>query len=202
MADPIKTMKAGNLEEIRVESFWGAIASFFLLQCFGFVVFQGFLFHFMNPFGVIWGGLWIALFIFFQSDTIQKIKQYFFEGKFNNILPHIRQPDDLLKMLLSFAFAGIFAAFLLGHYPFPKTEYDFFWEAGFFAFSILASSRIKKAKGSSVATGGARTVGFLVGLLFFGFGIFEPQVFYFHGMVGLGISTMMLCAWLLSDQIK
>ncbi|MBN2067697.1 MAG: hypothetical protein JW744_04475 [Candidatus Diapherotrites archaeon] len=139
--------------------------------------------------------------------------------------------DDFLKFLLAIAFAAIALAFLLGYYPFPGAEAPFYALPIFFVISwvvsLTASVKTKKPKTlvlrggggetalisfpdsfkarqpkTLVATGKDRARGFLMGAVFFTVGFIFKDIFYFHGLIGLGVCTMMATAWLLEDQKK
>jgi hypothetical protein len=199
---------SNELKEIRAESFWGSVAALFLIQVFGYIVYQGFIFHFFKSsfgfFSMIWGGGWLLAFILFQNITFGVIYRYVFSQQKKLVLPGLNNYDDVLKLFLAAIFLFVFIAFIFGYYPFEKAESNHVYEAGFFTFSWSVSFLMKKSTitNLSVATGGSRLMGFIVGLVFFIIGIIEGPLFYFPGMIGAGVCTMMLSAWLMEDQIK
>ncbi len=198
--------------EVVAESFWGAIAAFFLVQVFGFIVYQGFLYHFFSDTAegpalmrFVWAGGWILVFLMFQSQILGIIGRFLRSDQKKLILPDARNVDDILKFFLALAFAATFVGFNLGHYPFPMTgdnplSFGLFLAVSWWVSSMGGSPA--KSGGPSVAVGPGMLFGFLVGGVFIVAGVFMDGLFYFHGMIGWGVCTMLLTGWLLRDQIR
>ncbi len=196
-----------DLRPIHVESFWGAIAAFFLHQIFGFVIFQGIVYQlFVFPLLLIWSGLWLLLFLIFQSETLRKIRRFFAENQFRNAFSSLKTPDDLAKFLATVIFAGIWVLFLIGFYPFPTYPLSP-WLAGVFVVvSWIVSIWFGKnnpENESRVNHGiGALVTGLIVGGMFLIAGYASGGFFYLIGLVGLGVIVLLLTPLLVSDQIK
>jgi hypothetical protein len=203
-----------------VQSPWGAIAAFFLVQCFGFVTLQGFR-MFVNlalrgsdslsnfdAEGVdrlllpLWGLAWVYTFLLFQADVFRRISDYVRERGVSCFLPALKAPSEMAKLVVAVLFAAAYALFLFDRYPFPAKPISTGMSALFAGFGWAASAVIA----SAMRKGGARNAtaqdggiagylfGFLVGALFFAVPYyFEPGLFYFNGMLGLGVMTMIAC---------
>jgi hypothetical protein len=199
-----------ELKELSVQSFWGAVASFILLQIFGYFIFQAFVFYFGSIL-MVWGIPWLLVFMVFQAEVICKIKKFIREGSLaegiKSFIPTQKRCfDDFFKFFLSVVFLIVFIAFLLGYYPFPMEKAPTMVLVAFYVFSWavswLVSYAIRNRANSKVASGQGRTVGFAIGALFFAAGLIFRELAYFHGFIGLGVSVILTVSWLLEDQVK
>ncbi|MGA2619254.1 MAG: hypothetical protein ABSF26_16725 [Thermoguttaceae bacterium] len=178
----------------RVHSPWGAIAAFFLLQCFGFVALQGFRMFVsiaahgsdqLNTIFVVqgwedrvlmplWGLLWIFAFVVFQCVVLHRIANYLRGEGIRALFAALRMPSEALKLALALLFAFGYVWFLSGHYPFPSRPISAWISTAFGVFSWGVSALlvwfIRKAKITATQqrtqTGRAGTIfGFLFGFL-------------------------------------
>ena len=210
--------------EIKVESFWGAISGFILLQLFGFYIFQMFLMFFnqqselCSPFFVIFGIILIFIFLYFQSVTLKKIRNYMEDYNFYKALSSLEKKDELTKLFLIIPISIFFIVVLLGYFPFLQEKYDFLRLAAFhifcFVISLIMSRMIKKSYPIFVAKGFNRIVGLIMGIAFFAMGlIFENYIFFegivifrtmtkFLGTIGLGFALVSAITLLIEYQIK
>lgn len=218
-------MEYQEMSEIKVESFWGAIASFILLQIFGYLIFQTFLFSIDTLDSLDEAGWavfllvvgFIIAFLFFQSDSFLKINRFLINT--NNPIELLKQLDEKIKLILAIIFSIIFVLILLGYNPLLKKEYsNLLFVLVFYIISWFVSFGISKMRKSNtpilVAKGSNRIAGIIFGFLFFIIGISVQyiesteniqqfkQFSYFLGLLGLGIVIMLVCTILLEDQIK
>jgi hypothetical protein len=202
-------------EEIKVESFWGAIASIIFFQIFGYLIFQSFISYLDNLFMIFYGSIWLLVFLFFQYKMMSKIRGFLSKKSAKTATLSLRQKDDWTKFILTLIFIVILILFIFGFYPFPQKEYDIFHLVMFYIFSLGVSSifsiiiqkRIPQTKELKYqgSLGGGIVVGIMFLLLAYFFdiyGTFSFFNFYFIGMVGFGVIMICLTIWLLQDQIK
>ena len=203
-----------------VQSLWGAIAAFLLLLCFGFVLLQGFR-VFVNiavhgsddlsparPGDIVarvmaplWGLLWVFAFLAFQADMFRRIAGFVRKRRVSSYIQALRTPSEALKAVIAVAFGVVYTLFLLGYYPFPSRPASAALAVVFALFSwavsaLLAWAMKKKAnipeEPVQYSTVGF-VLGFVVGAGFFALGCFVHRLFYFHGMIGLGVLTLSTC---------
>lgn len=212
--------------QVKVESLWGAIAGLFLLQIFGYVIFQAFLasiegFYsesvFPNIIQLILGLGFIVGFLFFQSVSFSKIKNYIVSST-KKPFELLKEKDELIKFLLAICFVILLTLIYLGYYPLPKKEVDTIILVIFYLFSwvtsfLLAALRKRNAP-FRIAKGSNRIWGMVFGLMFFVIAIIVQnisiplndvifkQFTWFLGILGLGIVIMLGCSILMEDQIK
>ena len=201
--------------DIKIESFWGAIANIVLFQVFGFIIFQAFFAYLDKIFMMFWGGLWLIVLLFFQSKMMAEIRQFLSKKSERSATLSLRQIDDWVKFVLTIVFALILVLFSLGYYPFPKADFDLTKLILFYVFSLTASSvfssLFKSAlpKSGKMKYSGSPLGGVFCGLFFVLIGYFienftdeELINFYLPGMPGIGIMVICLSILLLEDQIK
>ncbi len=207
-----------------VQSPWGAIAGFFLLQCFGFVALQGFRMfvniaeHGADDLSVfnatgfldrvllpLWGILWLVMFLARQTSVLRRIAVFVKGRGIASFVQALRVPSELVKAGLAALFGLVFLSFLCGHYPFPWRPVStpvsiLFGLFGWGISGLLAwAARRAPAQRQSEPHGStaAAIVGFLVGGVFLTLACFvQPGLFYFHGMIGLGVMTLISCRYL------
>ena len=208
-----KLEQSGQLKEITVESFWGAVAALFLFQIFGFIIFQAFItyltskLYLMVPF-LLYGLIFMIIFMFADALTMKKIREFFINQGSRAAFQSLRQKDDFLKFCLAIVFFIILILFFLGYYPLPKKEYNLILLIIFFVFSWVVSlvfSRITKRNSSLKLSNDKKglVVGLFVGLWFSVLSyIISVELFYVFGMVGIGLIVLISSSWLLEDQIK
>jgi len=202
-------------KDIKIESFWGAIANIALFQIFGFIVFQAFVAYLNNLFMMFWGGIWLIVLLFFQSKMLAEIRQFLSKKSARSATLSLRQLDDWVKFILTIVFILILVSFSLGYYPFPKADFDVIKLVLFYIFSIVTSSvfssLFKSAlpKSGKMKYSGSPLGGFFGGLFFVLFGYFIENFtdeefinFYLPGMPGIGFMVICLSILLLEDQIK
>ncbi len=202
-------------KEIVVESFWGSIASLVFFQIFGYIVFQSFISYLDNLFMLFYGSIWLLTFLFFQSKVMVKIRFFLSKKSLKSTTFSLRQKDDWFKFILTIIFLIVWILFLVGYYPFPRSEYDIFKLIAFYIFSLVISSlfstKIQKVmpETKNLKYHGSLLGGILAGLFFVILGYFFDKYaditffnFYIPGMAGMGFVMMCLTIWLLQDQIK
>ena len=202
-------------QEIKTESFWGAIAAIVFFQIVGYMIFQSFISYLEQPFMFVWGCIWLLVFMFFQSKMMREIRQFLSRKSPRSATLSLRQIDDWIKFFLTIIFSVILLLFILGYYPFPKTDYDIFKLALFFIFSLFVSSifsaQYQKTvpETKSMKFSGSPLGGVFGGLFFVIFGYLienyadDPTFnFYILGMPGMGFIMMCLTILLVEDQIK
>lgn len=210
--------------EIIVESFWGAIASFCLLQIFGYMLLRIFIISMdmlesdptMTELAIsLFGIMFLFIFLSFQSISFYKIKQFVSKYNMDIAIQSLSQKDELIKLFLIPLFLVILILLAVGYHPFPKQEIDLIILALFYIFSwaisLLITILIKIKSPFYIAKGTNRIVGILAGLLFFAFGIVgqkfileeDGKIFaYCLSIAGLGITIILVCSLLMEDQIK
>jgi len=207
-----------NLSEIKVESFWGAIACFVLLQIFGYVIFQTFLVSLNSWFTILMGGGFLFLSLFFQSECFYKIMSYVSKNKKNFAIESLNETKEKVKLVLAILFIVILIFFALGHYPLQQKDYSFFVLILFYVATWLISLLISKLRKHGVpiwvATGPGRLMGIIVGFIFFIIAFFNESIPLFNaipgfqdyslflGTLGLGVCIILISSLLLQDQIK
>ena len=207
-----------------VQSPWGAVAGFFLIQCFGYVILHGFRMFVnigvngsdsLNVFNaydwvdrfflLLWGLMWISAFVAFEVDVIRRIATFWHRQSIQRFLHALRTPSEAIKAILAILFALGFLALGVGYYPFPKVPIPtvvsiLFWLFGWGVSGLIAWSIRHKTVQEPEAQEGSvagSILGFAVGSVFFAIAYFlQPGVFYFHGMIGLGVVTMVTCQFL------
>jgi hypothetical protein len=151
-----------DTDAFKVHSPWGALAAFFLVQCFGFVTLQGFR-MFVNiglrgadPLNTIfraqglsdrlllplWGLVWILVFVVFQTVILRRISRYISSEGPRALWLALRRPGEAVKLALALLFAFGYVRCLLGHYPFPSRPISFWMSTAFGAFGWAASALI------------------------------------------------------------
>ncbi len=143
-----------------VQSPWGAVAGFFLIQCFGYVTLHGF--HMFVNIGIngsdslsifnasdladrfllpFWG--LIFAFVAFEVDIFRRLSAFWREQSLRRFLNALRIPSEMIKALLAVIFASGFTALRFGHYPFPhrpisKAVFFLSWLFGWGVSGIIA----------------------------------------------------------------
>jgi len=196
-------------KEVVIESFWGAIATLFLYQLFGYIIFQAFLYYQLHLPYILFGGIWIFAFLTVDAITINKIRDFLQNTYTQSPLQQLKQIDDLIKAILATLFFIILLLFLAGYYPFPQYPYDLPLLISYFIISWIISYLIsrmlqnKKPKIKISSDPKAIPMGLLIGGSFFIITLtIAPGLFYLHGMIGLGIILLVSSSVLLKDQIK
>jgi hypothetical protein len=200
---------SSEFKEVTIESFWGAIATVLLYQLFGFIVFQAFLSYISVPIFLFFGGLWIFVFMIADAVTLKKIRKYLDNEFTISPVQSLKQIDDFLKFCVTLVFAVILVLFFLGYYPFPRYDYNIFTLFAYYLFCWVISygiSRLLKQSPSSILISKNRT-GLLFGLVVGGVFILvsyfiAKEMFYLHGMIGIGVCILIISSFLLEDQIK
>ena len=204
-----------------VQSPWGAVAGFFLIQCFGFITLHGFrMFVNIGLYGSdslsifnasdladrfllpLWGLMWIFVFVAFEVDIFRRLSTFWREQSVGHLLYALRSPTEMLKAFFAIIFTVGFMALGFGHYPFPsqpipKVIFVLFWLFGWGVSGLIAWGLRRKpvpAPERQEETLAGSIMGFLIGAVFFAIAYFiEPGLFYFHGMIGIGVMTMITC---------
>jgi hypothetical protein len=155
--------------------------------------------RFLLPF---WGLMWIFAFVAFEVDVFRRLSAFWQEQDLRRFLDALRSPSEVLKALLAIIFALGFAAFSLGYYPFPRSPiptvvYVLFWLFGWGVSGLIAwglrQKPVQKTESQEGVVVGS-IMGFVIGSVFFVVAyFFQPGLFYFHGMIGLGVVTMITC---------
>lgn len=190
-----------DTDAFKVHSPWGALAAFFLVQCFGFVTLQGFR-MFVNIgvrgadqlntifvaqdrsdrlFLPLWGLIWILVFVVFQTVILRRIAQYLRTEGPRALWLALRRPAEAVKLALALLFAYGYVRCLLGHYPFPSRPISFWMSTAFGAFGWVASALIvwsvkhlqisQQPQVGSASKVGGALFGFLIGGLFVWIGL-------------------------------
>ena len=195
---------------------WGSAACVFVIQSFGLVALQAFrvflnigirgsddLLVFNEPLGLlhrillsIWGVGWILVLLFFQVYMIRRARAFLRSHNRYNLLGALRSPIEIVKLAATGGFATGYVLFLAGKCPFPS-RYIAPWVSVAFgvitwAVSLLFArgiATVKEVKGSGL--------GLLAGLAFLALSLWYPETFYFAGIIGAGVVTLVICAWLL-----
>lgn len=221
-----------------IHSAWGAVAAFFLVQCFGFVVLQGFR-MFLNIvitgsdslsvfnadgfadriFLPFWGLMFILAFVAFQADMFRRI-DIFIRGKEGfSWLQGSSSPTEIFRLVAAVAFATTYCLFLAGKYPFPSKPISTHVSLLFSVFSWGVSAGLgwliarydsmpsrsadPQPDTESLPPRQGMVLGFIIGITFVAVALFvTPGLFYFHGMLGLGVLTMLMCQLLFKHSEK
>jgi hypothetical protein len=192
----------GGLKEFNVSSFWGAIASFSLLQMLSIIFYQAFLFYLSNPkFGAM--HFFLLVFILFQSSAIGRIQEFLKNNGYAYAITDLKNFKEKMKLILAILSLLIFVYLIFFNYPFPKHESKWVYYVIFYLGCLVISYWTLKTINTTsfkVANGFGRWFGLLMGLLFFYTGTLSAAVFYFHGIIGISISVLMLSAWLVEKD--
>jgi len=205
-------MQYENLEEIKVESFWGAIASLIFFQIFGYMIFQSFISYLDNFFMLFYGGVWLLVLLYFQSKMMAKIRGFLSKKSITTATFSIRKVNDWFKFILSIVFIAILILFFFRFYPFPQKEFDMLNLLIFYVFSLIVSSvfaitiqkmipQTKELKYQGSLAGGF-VIGFIFVLLAYFFDAYSSSIFfnfYIPAMAGFGIMMICLTIWLLKN---
>ena len=68
-----------KLQVLKIQSFYGAIACFILLQLFGFILFNAFTFYIESLFTIFWGFMWVGSLP--KERTINLVFWFFVSGR-------------------------------------------------------------------------------------------------------------------------
>jgi len=216
------------LKKIKVNSIWGAISSFFLLQIFGYVIFETFLqsvnflqselssgFVAILDFIIAIG--FLIMFLFFQSEAFFKIGQFFLENDSNTIFNNLKKGDELIKFCLTPVFIIMLILIMFGFYPFQRYESNIYYLIIFYVFSWGVSiliSKLRKNKTTIAVYGGVdRIAWILLGLFFFILSIIIPRSSFIKdnadimikfiellGMLGIGIVISLISSLLMDSK--
>jgi hypothetical protein len=212
-------MGSGNENPLAALSPWGAIASVFLIQAFGLIALQAFrvflnigihgsddLLVFNESLGLlhrtllpIWGLGWILVLLFFQTYMVQRARAFLASHDGFDLLGALRSPFEVVKLVAAGAFATAYLFFLAGRCPFPS-RYISPWVSVAFAAVTWGISFLFARGIASVTEMNASVWGFLAGAAFLAVSLWYPETFYFTGLLGSGVLTIVLCAWLLGTS--
>ena len=212
-----------DTDAFRVHSPWGALAAFFLVQCFGFVTLQGFrMFVNIGLRGTdqlntlflvngrsdrmllpLWGLAWILVFVVFQTVILRRISQYLSSEGHRALWVALRRPGEAVKLVLALLFAFGYVCCLLGHYPFPSKPISFWMSMAFGAFGWVVSALIvwlakhgQVSQQSPVGTAskvGGALFGFLIGGLFVWIALAKLPGLFYFHGM-LGLLCITMCA--------
>ena len=212
-----------DTDAFKVHSPWGAMAAFFLIQCFGFVTLQGFrMFVTIGVRGAdplntlfraqgqgdrlllpLWGLVWILIFVVFQAVILRRISQYLRTAGHQALWLALRRPGEAVKLALTLLFACGYLRCLLGHYPFPSRPITFWMSTAFGAFGWVASvlivwltkhrQSIKQSPVSTANTIGGALFGFLIGGLFVWVALVKMPGLFYFHGM-LGLLCIAMCA--------
>ena len=191
-----------GLKPIVVESIWGSIAAFFLMQILGLIVFKSFVFYLNDFFFFVVGGVWIIIFLLFQAETISKIQEFVFRKKFATVFSSLKEKMELFKMFAAIIFSLMFLYLVFVNYPFPDPKTEILHEGLFLVFSWIVSNQAYKFRKKGIETKvnmstHAIIAGLVFGTVFLVTSFVFPTIFYFHGMIGIGAIILTLTAVLL-----
>jgi hypothetical protein len=212
-----------DTDAFMVHSPWGALAAFFLVQCFGFVTLQGFRMFVniglrgadqLNTIFVVngrsdrmllplWGLVWILVFVVFQTVILRRISHYLSSEGPRALWSALRRPGEAVKLALAMLFAYGYVRCLLGHYPFPSRTISFWMSTAFGAFSWVVSGLIvwlskhgQVSPQSPVGTAntiGGALSGFLIGGLFVWLALVKMPGLFYFHGM-LGLLCITMCA--------
>ena len=195
--------------EIRVESFWGAIAMFCLCQIYYFILFEGFVFVSGAPAThrkllYVWFGILFLVSVSAQIEAMIKVENYFSGKPFNIKALHLNSAEDFIKCLLAILFGLFFILFCFGFYPFPSKPHQW-WHTLLFYIIIwgLTTAAAKNLRGGIKSTqplGMMNILPVIMGFAFFTAGAFLDEVFYFAGTFGMGFALIPIRPLLLCNQ--
>ena len=197
--------------EIRVESFWGAIAMFCLCQIYYFILFEGFVFAAGAPAShrkllYVWFGILFLVSVSAQIEAMIKIENFFSDNPFSLKVFHLESFEDFIKCLLAVLFGFFFILFCVGFYPFPSKPHQW-WHTLLFYLVIwgLTAAAAKNLKGGIRSTqplGMMNVIPVIMGFGFFTAGAFLGEVFYFAGTFGMGFALIPIRPLLLCNQTR
>jgi hypothetical protein len=197
--------------QIRVESFWGAIAMFCLCQIYYFILFEGFVFVSGAPAThrkllYVWFGVLFLVSVSAQIEAMIKIENFFADKPFSPQSFRIASIEDFIKCLLAVTFTLFFILFCLGFYPFPSKPHSWWHTLLFYIFiwglTAAAAKNLRGGIKSSQPLGVMNVIPVLMGFGFFTAGAFLGEVFYFAGTFGMGFALIPIRPLLLCDQTR
>jgi len=193
---------------IRLVSFWGAVAMFFLCQIYYFILFEGFLFVLDTNFKIfyVWFGILFITSVTAQIEAMVKINNYFSESIFYKKAFYIETVEDFIKCILALALGTAFVWFCLGHYPFPSMPHNWWQTLAFYVFVwIVASSvswNIRNGYEPRHYHGLMNLAPVIMGIVFFIASMFTGKGFYFAGTFSMGFILFPIRPLLLSDMTR
>jgi hypothetical protein len=155
--------------------------------------------------------MWIFAFVAFEVDIFRRLSSFWRQQSTARFFNALRTPSEMLKALLALIFALGYAALSMGYYPFPhrpipKVIAFLFWLLGWGVSGLLAWGLRQKPIQKPEKQEGTVTesiMGFISGSVFFAIAyFFQPGLFYFHGMIGLGVMTMITCQALFKASLN
>ena len=208
-ADVESSHTASGYGQIRVESFWGAIAMFCLCQLYYFILYEGFVFisgvtGSQKKLLYIWFGILFLVSVSAQIEAMIKIENYFSERPFNKDVFHITSIEDIIKCLLAVLLGFFFILFCFGFYPFPSKPHQW-WHTFFFyifiwGLTVAAAKNLKGGIRSTQPLGLMNVIPVIMGFTFFTISAFLGDVFYFAGTFGMGFALIPVRPLLLCNQ--
>ncbi len=197
--------------QIRVESFWGAIAMFCLCQIYYFILFEGFVFVSGAPAThrkilYVWFGILFLVSVSAQIEALIKIGNYFTDRPFTMTSFRIVSVEDFIKSFLAIIFGLFFILFCFGFYPFPSKPHQWWHTLLFYiviwGLSVAAAKNLKGGIQSKQPLGLMNVIPVLMGFGFFIAGAFLGEVFYFAGTFGMGFALIPIRPLLLGNQTR
>ena len=210
-ADVAITGTDAEYGQIRVESFWGAIAMFCLCQIYFFILFEGFVFVSGAPAShrkllYVWFGILFLVSVSAQIEALIKIENYFSDKPFSTGAFRIVSVEDFIKCLLAVCFGLFFILFCIGFYPFPSKPHQWWHTLLFYVFIWgLTAAAAKNLRGGIQSTqplGIMNVIPVIMGFTFFTVGAFLGEVFYFAGTFGMGFALIPIRPLLLCNQTR
>ena len=208
---------------IKVESFWGALAALALIQAFGYIVFQSFLFILSEPDPTCfipywWVFIWVLGFIAINNELLSGINNYLSKQNMKTAIDSLKQIDEKIKFIIFILFVFILILFLLGFYPFPKKDAEPLYLLNFYLFSIgigyFAALKTKKTQAMKVSVIGGKSpalkgvfsiigIGWIVlSILLISIGLYFQELFYYIGIFGFGSLTILISQTLIYKHVK
>src|SRR3989344_1716941 len=186
-----------KLQVLKIQSFYGAIACFILLQLFGFILFNAFTFYIESLFTIFWGFMWVSVWIYYEAKTIYNIKMFMKSEKDFNL-----NLKEISKLILALIFLILLIIFNFYWYPFPEKEFNFWYLALFYLASwTIAAFFSKEIKHDKITPINYKKfinyIIIFIGLFFFISWILNPELFYFIGIVGFVAMFQYINVWLL-----
>jgi len=194
------------LSDVRVKSYFGAIAAFFVLQIFGSILYYAFR-AYSSSFSILFPGFYLVGFLYVQIDILVLIKNFLAEKK----IPELKNASfrTIVKLIIGGLALIIFILFKIGYYPFPKNNTSDLLGEILFQLLILAISWViannrkwKKVYITRVGTqtGSKRLFAMIFSLLMFFMTLSRPELFYIFSIIPLGAFFVLFTSWLVEND--
>lgn len=196
-----------GMQEVVANSPWGAIAGFFLLQPYGFILLNGLFFAARFSFEFFWLLFWILAMLILQASFLTKIRTFLKEQKIKDYFLVLKEPLEIFKFFIAILTLSIFILFNLGYYPFPTSDRPLIIGIGVelvislsLSFYLKNATEMKAQKDKKIIF-----LGLIILLIYTCVPLFQKfptEIIYFTTIPGLGMILFILTQLLIEKKRK